>query len=154
MMNYLFLIRSLREEAIFQADRFGRRVLADELNDAAKAIEELTRRAAPENVRNLLETIHTLRHENANLVTKIERSRNAAPESKALTLEQLRQMDGEPVWLQLLPVGIYGSRWAICNGGNTGNFTTPQIVLDQSCWGEDSYGKTWLAYARRPESTQ
>lgn len=43
------MIESLRAEAEFQADRFGRRVLADELTEAADMLEALNCRAAPEN---------------------------------------------------------------------------------------------------------
>lgn len=62
-----------------------------------------------------------------------------------LTLEELRQMDGEPVWVECL--------------------TNPKC----SCWGyhdedgfnsycayfdDDEYGKVWLAYRRKPEEAQ
>ena len=42
------LIESLRVEAAFQADRFGRRILADELSEAADVLEKLKSRAQPE----------------------------------------------------------------------------------------------------------
>lgn len=63
-----------------------------------EAITALNRRPAPENKPRLLDTIHDLRNENARLRTEIERMRNTAPENKPLTLEQLRRMDGQPVW--------------------------------------------------------
>lgn len=61
------------------------------------------RRPAPENKHRLLDTIHDLRNENNRLRTEIERMRNAAPENKPLTLEQLRQMvdSGEWVWVEM-----------------------------------------------------
>lgn len=70
-----------------------------DLNEAVAALEEkIDRRPTPENKHRLLDTIHDLRNENNRLRTEIEWMRNAAPENKPLTLEQLRKMDGEPVW--------------------------------------------------------
>jgi hypothetical protein len=65
-----------------------------------EAAAALNRRPAPENKHHLLDTIHDLRDKNNRLRTEIERMRNAAPENKPLTLEQLRQMDfrSYPIW--------------------------------------------------------
>lgn len=53
-----------------------------------------------------------------------------------LTLEELRQMDGEPVWV----VTQNGGKWVIASG---------------AYWWDSArnkeYGKTWLAYRRKPE---
>ena len=53
-----------------------------------------------------------------------------------LTLDELRQMDGEPVWL----VNQNGGRWVIMSGA----------YLWDSRKNAD-YGKTWLAYRQKPE---
>ena len=64
---------------------------------------------------------------------------------KPLTLEKLKQMDGEPVWVKRLSEKQDLSCWGfhdedgVC--GYCANFD------------DDDYGKTWLAYARKPEST-
>ena len=64
--------------------------------------------------------------------------------NKALTLEELRQMDGEPVWVQSPGVPEYG-RWAIVEGvGENCLF----LRDDFTC---HDYGKTWLAYLHKPE---
>ena len=55
---------------------------------------------------------------------------------KALTLDELRKMDGEPVWL----VNQNGGRWVIMSG----------VYLWNSRKNAD-YGKTWLAYRQKPE---
>lgn len=69
-----------------------------------------------------------------------------------LTLEQLRGMDGEPVWVQELPpyttagykvlaapaVNEYGD---ICFDGG-------------DCYAPYDYGKTWLAYRAKPERSE
>ena len=61
-----------------------------------------------------------------------------------LTLDELRKMDGEPVWVQSPGVPEYG-RWAIVEGvGENCLF----LHDDFTC---HDYGKTWLAYLQKPE---
>ena len=61
-----------------------------------------------------------------------------------LTLDELREMDGEPVWVQSPGVPEYG-RWAIVEGvGENCLF----LHDDFTC---HDYGKTWLAYRQKPE---
>ena len=56
--------------------------------------------------------------------------------NKALTLDELRQMDGEPVWCVSLGAELSrGNGWYI--GVNN--------------WFMNGYGKTWLAYRQKPE---
>ena len=63
---------------------------------------------------------------------------------KPLTLDELRQMDGELVWVQSPGVPEYG-RWAIVEGvGENCLF----LHDDFTC---HDYGKTWLAYRQKPE---
>ena len=56
--------------------------------------------------------------------------------NEPLTLDELREMDGEPVWL----VNQNGGRWVIMSG----------VYLWNSRKNAD-YGKTWLAYLQKPE---
>ena len=64
--------------------------------------------------------------------------------NKSLTLAELRQMDGEPVWVQSPGVPEYG-RWAIVEGvGENCLF----LHDDFTC---HDYGKTWLAYRSKKE---
>ena len=68
-----------------------------------------------------------------------EQERNAP-----LTLDELRKMDGEPVWVQYTGVPEYG-RWAIVEGvGENCLF----LHDDFTC---HDYGKTWLAYRHKKE---
>ena len=68
-----------------------------------------------------------------------------------LTLDELRQMDGEPVWVVCLkperyyepPIG-----WRIIEKSIVGTFG---VWNDSSCLAERDYGKTWLAYRQKPE---
>lgn len=70
--------------------------------------------------------------------------------NKPLTLEELRNMDGQPVWGVSLASGKPGE-WFIV-----------RVVEMSKCWfiacagasqgfgDKDTYGKTWLAYAQKP----
>lgn len=75
-------------------------------------------------------------------VVPAHRKENA--HSVPLTLDELRKMDGEPVWVQSPGVPEYG-RWAIVEGvGENCLF----LHDDFTC---HDYGKTWLAYRHKPE---
>ena len=64
--------------------------------------------------------------------------------NEPLTLDELRKMDGEPVWVQSPGVPEYG-RWAIVEGvGENCLF----LHDDFTC---HDYGKTWLAYRSKKE---
>ena len=81
-------------------------------------------------------------------------SRCSEPENKPLTLKQLRQMNGEPVWIYQLPE-TFGA-WRICNGLNErkrhGKLT---INFGGAVYENvENYGKTWIAYARKPEGSK
>ena len=64
--------------------------------------------------------------------------------NEPLTLDELRKMDGEPVWVQSPGVPEYG-RWAIVEGVGENC-----LFLHDDCTCHD-YGKTWLAYRQKPE---
>lgn len=71
-------------------------------------------------------------------------------DNKPLTLEELRQMDGQPVWGVSLASGKPGE-WFIV-----------RVVEMSKCWfiacagashgfgDKDTYGESWLAYAQKP----
>ena len=66
----------------------------------------------------------------------------------SLTLEELRQMDGEPVWCAFLMLDL--EMWCIAKW----DVQMGQIRLwtvDGTWYGTRAYGKTVLAYRRRPE---
>ena len=62
-----------------------------------------------------------------------------------LTLEQLRGMDGKPVWVQTPGIEKYG-RWAIVAGVNIED-NALYCQGDYTC---RDYGKMWIAYAYPP----
>ena len=71
--------------------------------------------------------------------------------NEALTLEQLREMDGEPVWF--VDIGgrnWYGPGWAIVDRENN-------LVRTVKNWNPvffEKYGERWLAYRRPPEGEE
>ena len=73
-----------------------------------------------------------------------EHFREVTKKVEPLTLDELRKMDGEPVWVQSPGVPEYG-RWAIVEGvGENCLF----LHDDFTC---HDYGKTWIAYRKKPE---
>ena len=78
--------------------------------------------------------------------------------NEPLTLEQLREMDGHPVWVkQLKGLSVCDTDWAVMEFR-----LEPDVKHDKiRVWwpgsevedtpSEDDYGKTWLAYRRPPE---
>lgn len=67
------------------------------------------------------------------------------PPNPPLTLEELREMDGEPVWVTSVNNGrgrswtLVDTKYEICREVHGG-----LAVFE-------NYGKTWLAYRRKPE---
>lgn len=83
------------------------------------------------------------------------------PPNDPLTLEQLQEMDGEPVWVTptkasknwWMPSTVYWDRpkmaagwWMLVNAGERKCFESHLA----SAYFSD-YGKNWLAYRRKPE---
>ena len=68
--------------------------------------------------------------------------------NEPMTLEQLREMDGEPVWIvDVGPHKWYGPGWAIVDRDNC-------LVRTVKNWNAvffEKYGERWLAYCRPPE---
>lgn len=80
-------------------------------------------------------------------------NRRPAPENKPLTLDQLRQMDGEPVWVCGIPDHEikWTPGWRIINGNRVALRRWNDAVM--YLYFAD-YGRTWLAYARKPEKEE
>ena len=80
-----------------------------------------------------------------------DKVRHTAPENKALTLDELREMDGEPVFVASPGAEEYG-HWVIVAGvDDSDGDKTLYCNGDFTC---RNYGKTWFAYARRPEAAK
>lgn len=77
-----------------------------------------------------------------------DKQRHHTPPNEPLTLEQLREMDGEPVWVQTPGIPQYG-RWVIVAGVDTEyGQSTLYCQGDYTC---RNYGQDWIAYRRPPE---
>ncbi len=77
-------------------------------------------------------------------------SLGAAPENKPLTLEELQQMDGEPVWTVGTGANRSKSYWCLVMRFRESVYTVvgdEMVEVGEFC----QYGKTWLAYRRKPE---
>ena len=76
----------------------------------------------------------------------------APPPNAPLTLEELRKMDGEPVWTAALDGGV--SRWAFVSADFevVRHYTTRRgVACDVIGRNFKTYGRRWLAYRRKPE---
>ena len=70
--------------------------------------------------------------------------------NEPLTLEELRQMEGEPVWIDYIYPIPFKSCWAIFYEESEGKAF---MQFNNGCNSmiTKEYRKTWLAYRRRPE---
>ena len=77
-------------------------------------------------------------------------NRRAQPSEKPLTLDELRQMDGEPVWTT--GIGANGNKryWCLVMVKRESVYT---VICDEMVQVGVfyQYGKTWLAYRAKPK---
>lgn len=84
---------------------------------------------------------------------------NQSPPNDPLTLEEMLEMDGEPVWTVTLSVEGSG-RWELCTCEMVTACPLHKVLRCVTAVGEvtdyelDTYGKTWLAYRRKPEEVE
>ena len=85
---------------------------------------------------------------NKGKIEYVEYAPTLTPPNEPLTIEQLREMDGEPVWVQTPGIPQYG-RWVIVAGIDTNDGQkTLYCQGDYTC---RNYGQDWLAYRRPAE---
>ena len=69
------------------------------------------------------------------------------PPNEPLTLEQLREMDGEPVWVETKAgLKFWGIVTKICVSSGDGRY----LLITE----DTEYGQTWVAYRRPPEGEE
>ena len=66
-----------------------------------------------------------------------------------LTLDELREMDGEPVWIKLFDPDE--EFWVLRNEWVDTRNPEPMILFHMRWYSHADYGKTWLAYRQKPE---
>ena len=83
-------------------------------------------------------------------------SQRTIKENQPLTMDELRKMDGEPVWTVTTGVSSSG-RWELCTCETVCACPLHKELRFVTADGEvtdydlDTYGKTWLAYRQRQE---
>jgi hypothetical protein len=80
------------------------------------------------------------------LVALREKAKREDP--KPLTLEELRQMDGEPVWIKADHYGVFADVVHILGKDDGDAFIGFKINYRLQ---ENGYGKTWIAYRHKPK---
>lgn len=76
-----------------------------------------------------------------NMAQDALRAQQELENPEPLTLDELREMGGEPVWI-VWPGGRIGSQWWIVD-----NYDWHMMEFDD----RNDYGKTWIAYRRKVE---
>ena len=81
--------------------------------------------------------------------------------NEPLTLEELREMNGEPVWVKRLKgLSVCDTDWAVVEFRLEPDVKHYEIRVwwpgseYEDTPSEDDYGKTWIAYRRPPEGEE
>ena len=81
--------------------------------------------------------------------------------NEPLTLEELREMNGEPVWVKRLKgLSVCDTDWAVVEFRLEPDVKHYEIrvwwpgIEYEDTPSEDDYGKTWIAYRRPPEGEE
>lgn len=82
------------------------------------------------------------------IFAKTYESASLTPPNEPLSTEQLREMDGEPVWVQTPGIPKYG-RWVIVAGVDTED--GQRTLYCQGDYTYRNYGRDWIAYRRPPK---
>ena len=72
------------------------------------------------------------------------------PPNEPLSIEQLREMDGEPVWV--VPIGK--CKWATRQWCVLAADEALIPGVEHWWWSFEGYGETWIAYCRPPEGEE
>lgn len=89
-------------------------------------------------------------------ISALRQQETVANRNEPLTLDELRKMDGEPVWTVTTGVSSSG-RWELCTCDTVCACPLHKVLRCVTADGEvtdydlDTYGKTWLAYLQKPE---
>ena len=75
--------------------------------------------------------------------------RDLTKKVEPLTLDELRKMDGEPVWIKLFDKDE--EFWVLRYDWVDTRNPDPMILLHMRWYSHADYGKTWLAYRHKPE---
>lgn len=77
------------------------------------------------------------------------------PPNEPLTLDELREMDGEPVYV--VPVNKFSElgKWCVLSVDDSDDYSCALVPgIDCWDWRFEAYGETWFAYRRPPEGEE
>lgn len=75
--------------------------------------------------------------------------------NEPLTLEELREMDEEPVYVVPKDKPAHCGGWCGVTVWKCDRYSYVSLLRDaDSGWGFEKYGKTWIAYRRPPEGEE
>ncbi|MEQ2658551.1 hypothetical protein AAAT68_17035 [Lawsonibacter asaccharolyticus] len=77
------------------------------------------------------------------------------PPNEPLTLEELREMNGEPVYV--VPANEYSElgKWCVISIGDSDDYSCALVPgVEYWSWKFEGYGEQWLAYRRPPEGEE
>ena len=77
------------------------------------------------------------------------------PPNEPLTLDELREMDGQPVYV--VPENEYSELggWCVISADDSDDYSCALVPgTDCWCWRFEAYGEQWLAYRRPPEGEE
>ena len=84
-------------------------------------------------------------------ISALRQQETVANRNEPLTLEELREMDGEPVWCEIYIKG-QSSFYGIVHGENvTGFIPGDDKPANLAITNVGAYGLAWLAYRQKPE---
>lgn len=91
--------------------------------------------------------------EAADIIERYEKGQHRAKQEQEnnapLTMDELRQMEGEPVWIKLFDQDE--EFWVLRNEWVDTRNPEPLILFHMRWYSHADYGKTWLAYRHKPE---
>lgn len=77
------------------------------------------------------------------------------PPNEPLTLDELREMDEEPVYVVPKDKPAHCGGWCGVTVWKCDRYSYVSLLRDtDSGWGFEKYGKTWIAYRRPPEGEE
>lgn len=86
---------------------------------------------------------------------EITRAPTLTQPNEPLTLEELREMDEEPVYVVPKDKPAHCGGWCGVTVWKCDRYSYVSLLRDaDSGWGFEKYGKTWIAYRRPPEGEE
>lgn len=88
------------------------------------------------------------------------RTHPEAQPNEPLTLEELREMDGQPVWVKVIDHTVFADKeddfdgWGMCRSFGARVWDGKRADIVHVDYEFEAYGKEWLAYRRPPKEVQ